>query len=79
WVLAVGDASYSLYLFHPYVVQLVSKKIVPFTVLTPMAVVALIGTVGLCCLFAIASFKLFERPSNEFLRRAFLPSPKRIA
>ncbi|HEX4426716.1 MAG TPA: acyltransferase [Terriglobales bacterium] len=79
WVLAVGDASYSLYLFHPYVVQLVSKKIVPFTVLTPMAVVALIGTVGLCCLFAIASFKLFERPSNEFLRRTFLPSPKRIA
>jgi exopolysaccharide production protein ExoZ len=79
WVLAVGDASYSLYLFHPYIVQLVSKKIVPFTALTPITVIALIGTVGLCCLFAIASFKFFERPSNEFLRRTFLPSAKRVA
>jgi exopolysaccharide production protein ExoZ len=78
WVLAVGDASYSLYLFHPYIVQLVSKKFVSFAVLTPLSVIALTGTVGLCFLFAIASFKFFERPSNEFLRRTCLPSAKRV-
>jgi exopolysaccharide production protein ExoZ len=78
WVLAIGDASYSLYLFHPYIVQLVSKKIVSFAVLTPLSMMALIGAIGLCFLFAIASFKFFERPSNEFLRKTFLPSSKRV-
>jgi peptidoglycan/LPS O-acetylase OafA/YrhL len=39
---------------------------------------ALIGALGLCFLFAIASFKFFERPSNEFLRKTFLPSSKRV-
>ena len=79
WVLAVGDASYSLYLFHPYIVQLVSKKVVSFATLTPLAVAGLIGTVGLCFLFAIASFKFFERPSNEYLRKTFLPSARTTA
>jgi exopolysaccharide production protein ExoZ len=77
WMLAVGDASYSLYLFHPYIIQLVSRKIISFAVLTPLSVIALIGTIGLCFLFAIASFKFLERPSNEFLRRTFLPPVKR--
>jgi peptidoglycan/LPS O-acetylase OafA/YrhL len=78
WILAVGDASYSLYLFHPYVIQLVSRKIISLAVLTPLSVMALIGTIGLCFLFAIASFKFLERPSNEFLRRTFLPPAKRV-
>lgn len=79
WVLAVGDASYSLYLFHPYIVQLVSRKVIRFSVFTPQTVIAVIATVGVCFLFAIASHKFFERPSNEFLRKTFLPQPKRTS
>ena len=66
WALAIGDASYSLYLFHPYIVQLVSTKIVSFDVLTPLSLATLIATVGACFLFAIASYMLVERPSNDF-------------
>jgi len=79
WVLAIGDASYSLYLFHPYIVQLVSKKIVSFDVLTPLSLATLFATIGACFLFAIASFVLVERPSNEFLRRTFLSRGKPAA
>jgi peptidoglycan/LPS O-acetylase OafA/YrhL len=79
WVLAIGDASYSLYLFHPYIVQSVSKKIVSFEVLTPLSLATLIATIGACFLFAIASFVLVERPSNEFLRRTFLSRGKPAA
>jgi exopolysaccharide production protein ExoZ len=71
WVLAIGDASYSLYLFHPYIVQLASRKIVSFAAFTPLSLATLIVTVGVCFLFAIASFKLVERPSNNLLRRTF--------
>jgi exopolysaccharide production protein ExoZ len=69
FVLLLGDASYSLYLFHPYIVQFASKTLMPFNVLTPASLAVLLGTIGVCFLFAVLSFRLLERPSNEYLRR----------
>ncbi len=72
WLLMIGDASYSLYLYHPYVIQLFDKKLVTLSVLTPLALAVSLAAILCCFLLAIVSFKLVERPSNEFLRRRFL-------
>jgi exopolysaccharide production protein ExoZ len=78
WLLVVGDASYSLYLFHPYLIQLVDKKIVALSVLTPLSLLASLIAIIACFLMAIASFRMVERPSNEFLRRHFIKHRPRI-
>lgn len=78
WLLLIGDASYSLYLFHPYVIQFIDKKIVSLSVLTPVSLVASVGAILACFLLAIVSFRMVERPSNEFLRRRFLKHRTRI-
>ena len=68
WLLLIGDASYSLYLLHPYVLELFNRLIHPFgpdplgIAVTSVAVLLAIGV-------AIASFRLLERPSNHALRR----------
>ena len=72
WLLAIGDASYSLYLFHPYVIQLVDKKVVALSVFTPLTLAASVGAILVCFVLAIVSFRVVERPSNEFLRRHFI-------
>lgn len=78
WLLVVGDASYSLYLFHPYLIQLVDKKIVALSVLTPISLVVSAGAILACFLLAIVSFRMVERPSNEFLRRHFIKRRPRV-
>jgi len=72
WLLAIGDASYSLYLFHPYVIQLVDKKMVALSVFTPLTLAVSVGAILVCFVLAIVSFRAVERPSNEFLRRHFI-------
>jgi exopolysaccharide production protein ExoZ len=72
WLLVVGDASYSLYLFHPYLIQLVDKKIVALSLLTPLSLLASAAAILACFLLAVVSFRMVEKPSNEFLRRRFL-------
>jgi exopolysaccharide production protein ExoZ len=72
WVLLVGDASFSLYLFHPYVLQLVDKKIVSLAVLTPLTFAVAIVSVVICVVFSIACYRLVELPSNKFFRKVFL-------
>ena len=72
WLLVIGDASYSLYLFHPYVIQLVDKKMVALSVFTPLTLAASVGAILACFVLAVVSFRVVERPSNEFLRRHFI-------
>jgi peptidoglycan/LPS O-acetylase OafA/YrhL len=70
--LRIGDASYSLYVFHPYVVGLIDRGLVSLQFLTPLTLAfGLLAILG-CLAVAIISFDLFERPLNEFLRRKFL-------
>jgi peptidoglycan/LPS O-acetylase OafA/YrhL len=67
-LLLVGDASYSLYLLHPYVLEAVARKVHAFgpdprgLVATGLAVLAALA-------LALVTFRLIERPSNRFFRR----------
>ena len=71
WLL-IGNASYSLYLTHAYVIQALQKKVVLLDSFTPAKVTLMLLVVALCCALAVACFKLIERPSNLWLRRHFL-------
>lgn len=79
WLLLIGDASYSLYLFHPYVIQLADRKLVPLATLTPLSFVTAAIAVLVCYLIAYASFILVERPSNLLLRRTFLSDQRQVS
>lgn len=70
-ILLLGDASYSLYLLHPYIVQPLNKL---GGVLGSQSAAVAIGllSVGLACALSIVSYKLIEKPSNRWLRRHFL-------
>ncbi len=71
-LLLLGDASYSLYLLHPYVIQLVDKVILPLNKLSFETALYSLFACVLCCLVAIASFRLIEKPSNQLLRTIFI-------
>jgi exopolysaccharide production protein ExoZ len=68
YLLAIGDASYSLYLLHPYVERLVAKLIDPMTVLSGRSALAALVTVIGAILLALASYAFLEKPSNRALR-----------
>jgi peptidoglycan/LPS O-acetylase OafA/YrhL len=71
-VLLVGDASYSLYLFHPYILDAINKGIFSLARLTAATLaVALLG-IFLCLVVAVFSYRFVEFPSNQFLRHKFL-------
>jgi exopolysaccharide production protein ExoZ len=68
----VGDASYSLYLGHPYAIALSVKlaiAVLGASILS--AAVAGVAGLALAILGALASFFLLERPSNNWLRQRF--------
>jgi peptidoglycan/LPS O-acetylase OafA/YrhL len=68
-VILVGDASYSLYLLHPYVVRAVEEALVPLTTYSVQAIVASIVTIVACLAVAIFSYLTLEKPTNNWLRR----------
>jgi peptidoglycan/LPS O-acetylase OafA/YrhL len=71
-VLLVGDASYSLYLFHPYVLEAINRKVFSLAQLTPAtAAVALLG-IFVCLVLARLSYCFVDRPMNQILRSALL-------
>ena len=72
WLLSLGDASFSLYLLHPYIIQLVNMKFISFGYATPTSIIALILTIGICFLVATLSYRVFERPLNDFLKKSLL-------
>jgi len=71
WLL-IGNASYSLYLTHAYVIQALQKKVMPLDSFAPTKVALMLLAVVVCCALAAATFWLIERPSNLWLRRRFL-------
>ncbi len=74
-VLAIGDASYSLYLFHPYLVEPTQKIVLHFTANPVVMILAIPFMVAIAIVFALSSYRIIERPSNYWLRATFL-SPK---
>jgi peptidoglycan/LPS O-acetylase OafA/YrhL len=77
-VLAIGDASYSLYLLHPYIVIPVQKLIERATSSTIVMIVAVPFIVGLSIVFALVSYRIVERPANNWLRAKFIRA-RRVA
>ena len=67
-LVVTGDASYSLYLFHMYVVQLVHRKLYPLDTLSPAGALVAALVVVLCVFLAWLSFRFFEKPANRWLR-----------
>ncbi len=78
WLL-IGNASYSLYLTHAYVIQALQKKVMPLDTFEPTQVALMLPAVAVCCALAIACFLLIERPSNLWLRRRFVRRPRAAA
>lgn len=68
WLLLIGDASYSLYLLHPYVLEVVNRKVHAFGP-APLGILATVAAVLAAVGVAFAVFRLVERPSNRALRR----------
>ena len=69
----VGDASYSLYLVHPYFIQLsvvVTLAVLGVSLLT--AILVSIISIITSVIASVALFKLVEKPSNDWLRARFL-------
>jgi exopolysaccharide production protein ExoZ len=79
-LLAVGDASYSLYLFHPYLVEPAQKIVTHFTQSPVVIILAIPFMVAAAIAFALLSYRIIERPSNHWLRATFMaPSPRVVA
>jgi exopolysaccharide production protein ExoZ len=79
-VLAIGDASYSLYLFHPYLVVPAQKIVTHFTQSPVVMIVAIPFMVAAAIGYALLSYRIIERPSNAWLRATFMtPSARAVA
>ena len=71
-LLAIGDASYSLYLFHPYVLKAIEKIVGPLERLTAPSLCAGAAYVGAAVLAAFFLYRYFEKPTIRYLRRNIL-------
>ncbi|MBF8780083.1 acyltransferase family protein [Pseudomonas fulva] len=72
----LGDASYSLYLFHPYVLKVFNKVFHVFDAPGLLAYVMTPVSIGLCCLVAICIYRLVELPMTQWLRVLFIDRRK---
>jgi len=72
WLVLLGDASFSLYLFHPYIVFGVDRMIFSMKEVSAASVIVATLVFITCCLFAIASYFIIEKRSNNWLRAKFL-------
>ncbi|WCS24878.1 acyltransferase [Methylobacterium sp. NMS14P] len=66
----LGDASYALYLSHPYFVQ-ASIKIAAPRVGVDLALLAVVFGVGLAIAIAVLLHRLVERPAQSFIIKQF--------
>jgi len=73
WLL--GEASYVIYLIHPYIVFGVLRLLLARTgeLSLPMDIVLIAGLIALTCAIGIAIHLLFEKPVMAFLRRKLAP------
>ena len=70
----IGDASYSLYLFHPYVLNVFNRVLRPtYDAASPRSYAIALLAVALCCAVAVILYRLLELPLTTWLRRRFLP------
>jgi peptidoglycan/LPS O-acetylase OafA/YrhL len=70
--LVLGGASYSLYLTHPYVIQVFDKITRWFSGGRFEQAFALIISLALVNLLAVATYVYLERPTRNWLREKFI-------
>lgn len=68
----IGDASYSLYLFHPYVINIFDKILKPFSGHGFQAYFMACVAIFLCCGLSVISYRYIEKPLTELLRKRFV-------
>jgi peptidoglycan/LPS O-acetylase OafA/YrhL len=70
----LGDASYSLYLFHPYILHVVNRLCGRFDTPTLAHYAIAVFAVLLCCVVALLCYQHLERPFTQWLRVRLLNS-----
>jgi exopolysaccharide production protein ExoZ len=68
WILLLGDASYSLYLLHPYAIEAIDRLVYPLSSAW-MGVTLTLVACALAGALAVIGYKAVEAPSNRYLRR----------
>jgi exopolysaccharide production protein ExoZ len=68
WILLLGDASYSLYLLHPYAIEAIDRLVHPLSS-TWMGITLTLFACALAGALAVIGYKIVEAPSNRYLRR----------
>ncbi len=71
-VVLIGDASFSLYLFHPYVMKAFNKVVPVFDTPSALAYLATPLAIGLCYLVAVIMYRRVEVPMTNGLRALVL-------
>jgi exopolysaccharide production protein ExoZ len=71
WIVAQGDASYALYLVHPFVIALLGKAalVLRLNVTMPGIVLTLAAMIAISALAAAGLHRWFERPVYALARR----------
>lgn len=78
-MILIGDASYSLYLLHPYVVRAIEETVVPLTTFSILTVSAAIVTIAASIAVAVICYWMLEKPANTWLRRYLMHVVPRTA
>lgn len=68
-MLAVGNASYSLYLIHPFIIPVILMVFLRYRTCYGIGVVFVIASISVSILAAHFMFKFFEQPVSKRLRR----------
>jgi peptidoglycan/LPS O-acetylase OafA/YrhL len=68
----IGDASYSLYLFHPYVIVAFERAFHAFSGSSAHAIAIGVAGVALCGFFAVLCWRFVERPLTQRLRELLI-------
>lgn len=76
WGILLGDASYALYLAHPFVIVLVRKAMLATGLLASLGGWAMVAvSLAISCAIAIALHLWLEKPLTRWLTRRFAPQP----
>jgi peptidoglycan/LPS O-acetylase OafA/YrhL len=71
-LVALGDASYSLYLLHPYALKAIEKVIGPMDRLTGATAISCLLYLGAAAAMALCVYQYFERPLLRLMRRRLI-------
>jgi exopolysaccharide production protein ExoZ len=70
WLVVLGDASYSIYLTHPFVTQAAQKAGKWLGLNRPLACALILLTLALVCVVGVLTHYLVERPLTKLSKRA---------